>query len=685
MSKCDAVGMSGRFLLCVVLLASLATACRRNPARMPGETDIIVKSVTLRSKDGTRLTPPTGDFLQRLGMRKKSFLFADRTYSEFREAEDRRRIVAYWHTYGFFEVEVDPPEVTPTDDGKVEIEWRVDEGPRYRIIDVDLKHAPPEFEADLREMIYFGPGYEEVNLETMRKVRVTMQEFLRAEGYGHAVVYSRTWVDPDTQGVHWRYLADPGPKTRVGKITVVGNVKVPDEVVIDRMGLEPGDPYENDVREEREFDLLDSGAFASAFIRPLPTPRFLVPGDAPNDGGKIAPEQIDAKGELVPRDLPEEMDLKIHIVEAPSQQLRLRAGVEFDPTRIDTAVGGSLWLRNLFGPFHHLSLDGRVGYGWLWRGDTDDPTGLYGDVTLRYTKAAALGRLVDFRLTARYRDDLYPGFNLREFTTGPGLRAKLAPHLFFDLDALFRWGDQVGFGPFTDDEREAFHLADDDVFLGGELQASLILDERDNPVEAMEGYMLGARSSFSPGGVDRWNRYLTVNPLARVFVPLTRLETGPDWSLALRAEADFAFLDDQGIPLGPRVFSGGAYRFRGAGRHRLSPQFSRPLRCDDPADPDTCDDLFVGGRSVFEGSAEFRYLPPLKPYGVVFFSDVGAANEELNPFDDGVSLALGLGLRLRFWYMPIALDFSYRLLRDNDVQAPGDDPFLVFFRIGEAF
>jgi len=69
----------------------------------------------------------------------------------------------------------------------------------------------------------------------------------------------------------------------------------------------------------------------------------------------------------------------------------------------------------------------------------------------------------------------------------------------------------------------------------------------------------------------------------------------------------------------------------------------------------------------------------------VFFSDVGGANEKLNPFDDGVSLALGMGLRIRLWYMPIALDFSYRLLRDNDIQVPADDPFLVFFRIGEAF
>lgn len=679
------VEMLARWLIMCLALVAALSGCARNPARMPGETDIVVSKVTLQSKDGTKLTPDTADFINRMAMRKKSLLFPMRTYSEFREAEDRRRIIAFWQTHGFFDVKVDEPLLNPTEDGAVEITWLIEEGPRYHVADVELRHAPPEHEADLKEMIYFGEGFTDINLERMRKVRVTMHDYLRDEGYGHAVVYSRTWVDPDEKAIHWVYLADAGPKTRVGKITVEGNVKVPDDVVIERMGLEPGEPYENDIRVEREFDMLDSGAFASAFIRPLPTPRFLVPGDAPDDGGKIEPEQIDADGNLVPRKLPEEMDLKIHIVEAPSQQVRIRAGIEFDPTRIDTAVGGSLWLRNLFGPFHHVVLDGRVGYGWLWRGDTNDPTGLYGDVTLRYIKAMAFSRLTDFRLTTRYRDDLYPGFHLREFTAGPGIRSKFAPHLFFDLDLLFRWGQQAGFGPFTDAEKEEYHLARDDYFVGGELQASLILDERDNPVEAMEGYMLGLRTALSPGGTDKWNRYLSLNPLARVFIPMSRLETGPDWSLALRAEGDWVFLDDKGVPLGPRVFSGGAYQFRGLGRHRLSPQFPRPLRCEDPNDPDTCDDLVVGGRSVFEGSVEFRWLPPLKPFGAVFFSDVGAANEKLNPFDDGISMALGAGLRLRLWYMPIALDFSYRLLRDNEIQAPADDPFLVFFRIGEAF
>ena len=49
-------------------------------------------------------------------------------------------------------------------------------------------------------------------------------------------------------------------------------------------------------------------------------------------------------------------------------------------------------------------------------------------------------------------------------------------------------------------------------------------------------------------------------------------------------------------------------------------------------------------------------------------------------------MALGLGPRLRLWYLPISLDASYRLLVDDEPQPAGKlSSYLVFLRIGEAF
>jgi outer membrane protein assembly factor BamA len=655
---------------------------------VPGETDIAIDEVTIEAEEGD-LTVSPSPLYERLGMRAPSLVLPGRYYGAFREAEDRRRIIAYWQTHGFFDVEVDPPVVAIDEEAQeASITWKLREGMRYRIADVQLRNAPPDFEEELRGMVPFGPGETEVDLEAFRKVREEMADVLRRAGFGHAMVYSRVWVDRATKELHWVYFVGAGPQTRIGKIEVDGAVKVPPDVVLERVGLEPGGGYDLGTKLEREFDLLDTGAYSATFIRTTADTVFLVPGDAPDTGGILKPEQIDEHGNFVPRKLSETIDLKVHVVEAPSQQLRLRAGVEFDPARVDTALGARVWLRNLFGPLHHLVLEGRIGYGWLWRGVTEDPTGLYGDALVRYLKPMLFSRLFDFRTTVRFRDELYSGFHLQELTAGPGFRTTFARSAkparseaaFFDLDVLFRFARQVGFGPFDEATREAFHLADDDQYLGAELQAGVVWDTRDNGVEALRGWLLALRGSFSPGGVEGWNRYATVSPEARGFLPL-----GTSFALGARASAGWAFGDDgQGIPLGPRQFGGGAWGFRGFGRNELSPIAPRCL-ADDAGALRVCQGMHAGGLSLFEGSIEARWLPPLKPYGLVLWGDLGGAGAEHNPFETAPSVAAGLGLRLRFWYLPAAFDFGYRILREGEIEEPEDDPFLVFFRLGEAF
>jgi len=66
------------------------------------------------------------------------------------------------------------------------------------------------------------------------------------------------------------------------------------------------------------------------------------------------------------------------------------------------------------------------------------------------------------------------------------------------------------------------------------------------------------------------------------------------------------------------------------------------------------------------------------------FVDAGAAGAGVNAFEDGISIATGIGARIRTWYLPIGFDLSYRVVEDNQVGA-AFGRLLVFFRIGEAF
>ena len=76
---------------------------------------------------------------------------------------------------------------------------------------------------------------------------------------------------------------------------------------------------------------------------------------------------------------------------------------------------------------------------------------------------------------------------------------------------------------------------------------------------------------------------------------------------------------------------------------------------------------------------------PVAPGRILGFAVI-AAGAEANPFEEGVALALGVGLRVRLWYLPISFDVAYRLLNESEIEKPDSfDPFLAFVRIGEAF
>ncbi|RYE94201.1 MAG: hypothetical protein EOO75_02585 [Myxococcales bacterium] len=664
---------AARWLAFGVLLVS---GChKQRPEKVPGETDLEIESVQLRADDSSRLHLETAPLLNKLGLRRGGPIYTHRYYNPFRLAEDRRRIQSYWQTGGYYDAQVAEPEVTI---GKrVAVRWVVHEGPRYELLSVDVRHAPPGFAGTLRAMAPSNPG-QVYDLEAMRVARYDMAAVLQRAGYGHARVYSRAFVDRAARRFHWVYLVDAGPLTRVRSVRIEGLHRLSPEVVTRRAGFAPGDPFSLDREERAEFDLLDLGSFASANVDSGADVEQYV-GDVPDSGGVLTDDQIDEQGNLRPRPLSADLDLVIRVVEAPRTQVKLRAGVEADPTRADATAGGELWRRDLGDGPHHLTVEGRLGYGHFW--DDNDrvgrPSGLYGEALVRTTHPGLLGRVVDGRLTARYRDTLFPDFHLRELTAGPGLRSTLARGLFLDLDALFRRGQQVGLGAFDLATRSSLELPADDVSLGLQVDASIVHDRRNDPAEPTTGHLLALRSSLSPGGPLGTHRYLRVEPEARAFVPLNAA-----FSLGARASAGWAFLGtDDGIPQGARLFGGGAYGFRGVGRDRLSPTAERCVERDGAT---VCDRALVGGLSLTEASLELRYLPPLQQAGLVVFADLGGSTATANPFGDGLSAAVGFGPRIRLWYLPISIDYAYGFLARGDTASPRDGSRL-FLRIGEAF
>lgn len=668
--------------LTALLALGGAAACKEQPPKVPGETDVRIASVRIEPMDpGTTLELPHGALFDRLGMRPGSLVNPDRTWSPFREAEDRRRVEAFWQTYGYFDVEVAPAVVTDEDDGRKSVLFRVRENQRYAIREVSLQHAPRDEGGALARMIPFGPGTTTIDLEAFRKVRLAMQEHLRRRGWGHANVYSRTWVDRRTRTLSWFYLVDAGPRTRIGRVVVDGARALTEESILERAGIRTGDPYTEDLRDRVVRDLLDTGSIVAAYVRVDTDTRFIVPGTAPDSGGELRDEQVDAEGNLVPRDLPEDVNVTIHVVEGRRRSLRLGATFEIDPSRADTALASRVWLRDLFGSMDHLVLEGRLGYGlWLDGIDRDDgQDGLYGEALVRTIHAGVLGRTGDLRLSARLRHEPFPGAAWRELSAGPGARFNLGEDLFLDLDLLGLWGAALGFGPFGPGVRDALALPDDDEAWGPELQASITWDARDDQVEPMRGHLLRLATRLSPGEPLASNRWVSLEPDARLFVPVS-----VPLSVGLRAAGGLVMGEDEhGIPLGARLFGGGAWGFRGLGRKRLSPELARCVTVGGVSG--ICDVEPVGGTSLVESTFELRWLPPQGQLGAVVFVDAAGASGTLNPLESGPSLAAGVGGRVRLWYLPLALDAGWRFLDAGDAVGVDEEPLAIFVRLGEAF
>jgi hypothetical protein len=337
---------------------------------------------------------------------------------------------------------------------------------------------------------------------------------------------------------------------------------------------------------------------------------------------------------------------------------------------VDAFAGTRVVLRNLFGPEQHLVVEGNLGYGWLID-DHELAGGLYGSALARYVHPIGP---VDVRVTARWRDVLYPAALLRELEAGPGVHATLAPGVFVEADAYMRFARQLDTPALDPTTTMGLRLPADRDATGAELEASVIADRRDDRVEPTRGWYLGATTSYSPGGALADHRWLSLGGDARWIIPVA----GP-WSLGLRASGSWVTLaGDSGVPLGPRLFGGGAYGMRGFGRDQLSPSACAATMTT------MCDPVLVGGLSLVESSVEMRMLPRRKQYGLAAFVDVGGAGAAANPFADGVSVAVGAGARLRLWYVPIALDLAYRVV-DRDSADAAWDRILAFVRVGEAF
>jgi outer membrane protein insertion porin family len=560
---------------------------------------------------------------------------------------DRQRILSWYRAHGFLSASATPRVAEGDDPPRVTAVFAVEEGPQTRIDRVVIEGQgavsldPILQRYDLHE----GSPYVEVHL---RAARTAMLEAYSALGYVYATIDTAPTISPDhtRADVHIRIVE--GLAVKVGDITLAGNERTKDHVILRELTLRPGDPYNPQRIFENQRQVAQLG-----FLREV----RLVPTD---------PEREEAVKNL---------------------RLSVR---ERDAGIVDLGVGysnyegmrgfGEITYRNLMG------LGRRVGLRL-------EGSRIERKAVLSYRHPWLFDRRIDGKaaLFHEVREEETRGYQLTSYGLSTGVDRALTPRLFGSLVYDYQINQ---FDEFTEDPQ--FLPFDEDRANIGSITPSLVWNTRDDLFNPRTGMLSTVAFETAALLLGSQEQYWKATAGTSRFIPLAKpvvLALGTRAGVASRfgetREALIQEATQQGtdpripllLPPNERFYVGGRSSIRGYEEDTVGPKLD--------------DGTPTGGNVFLVLNAELR-VTVVGSLGVVTFWDGG--NTWLDQDDirwTDIKTTVGFGLRLNTPVGPLRLDYGFKLNREprppdpDDAgpqeQPPQEDPGTFHFTLGHAF
>lgn len=197
----------------------------------------------------------------------RPFTSAD-TFDPDRLAFDEELLRRFYLQRGYAEFAVlsSLAELTPEGD-RFFITITVDEGPQYRVGDVDLSTSIRDLEVDaFRDLITTRTG-QVYNASTVEEVVQAMTERAGQLGYAFAEIEPVLSLDRDNLTIDIVFRIDEGPRVYVERIDIIGNVRTLDQVIRREFRLAEGDPYNLALLRRSEQRVRNLGYFESVNVR----------------------------------------------------------------------------------------------------------------------------------------------------------------------------------------------------------------------------------------------------------------------------------------------------------------------------------------------------------------------------------------------------------------------------------
>jgi len=189
-------------------------------------------------------------------------------------AYDAMRIKEFYLKHGYLDVKVSKPFLkTNFNNYTATLTYHIDEGPQYRVGDVDVQVDPSIVDPKkLQENLKLKKG-KIFNVEKLRKDIAMIKKELSEKGYAFAQVVPDVKQDREKYIASVHYMVKPNKKVYVSNIVISGNSRTLDRVIRRELYLSEGEPYSQLDLQDSIKALRRTGYFNDVQIIPQPVDR----------------------------------------------------------------------------------------------------------------------------------------------------------------------------------------------------------------------------------------------------------------------------------------------------------------------------------------------------------------------------------------------------------------------------
>ena len=564
--------------------------------------------------------------------------------------EDLENILSFYRINGYWDAVVGPAEINQ-DAGELRVTIPIEEGVQRRLVNLQLDGVSSVDESALRLKLPLqegGPFHPILQEETTSAIRA----FYRSRGFASVQLDAR--VDWDSKEIlaDLSYRILEGPRSVVDRVVIRGNRRTQSQVIRDALDLRPGEFFSSDRLLEAQTNLHRLGAFSSVDVRQAP--------GTPFSG---------------------ERDILVDVEEGSRHSFTYGFG-------LDTEEGFTGLLgytrSNMLGRGVTGRLDLRLGRDTLARVLLNQP--FFGRRRITTT-----GSLFYIEETRDSFESLRRGGQVEAQRIGKHSRTGL----LFDyrqVDIL----EFEGFDPGeVDRDLEEVQIAS--------ITPNYQLNHRDDPVNPTSGWTTNLQFQYAFPLFQAQEEFL------KTFVQYTHFfNLGWLGSIggSMRVGGIEPYKDPPEVPVEPdiledlpsalvpiseRFFAGGSTTHRSYRRDRLGicgdtliPVVAEEERALSRSVEEECanaiDYVPIGGNGQLLFNFDYRF-PIAGPIGGNVFLDIGNVWSDWRDIDlSQLKNGLGLGVRYLSPIGAIRLEAGWKLDR-----LPGEDPYAIFFSVGNAY